>query len=202
MKHSNLKYPALLSLCAAAVMATLPAAATAGNQDLSRPGLAAKFEAQTDRLIVKYKDARVTAKRGAAVPAVTAARMGLLSRSGQQFGLTMKALHSTGTGANVILLSKKMAEADVEALARDLQARDPNVEYAEPDRRMYPMMTPNDPYFADQWHYGTAVGGLRATTAWDTATGSGVVVVSSPSCSTENCDRSVRVYDAVPESCG
>ncbi len=176
MKHSNLKYQTLLSVCAAAVISTLPVAATAGNQDLSRPGLAKKADAQTDRLIVKYKDARVTAKGGAVVPAVAAGRLTILNRSGQQFGLTMKALHTTGTGANVIQLSKNMAEADVEALARDLQSRDPNVEYAEPDRRMYPMMTPNDPRFADQWHYGDAAGGIRATTAWDTATGTGAVV--------------------------
>lgn len=176
MKQTNRKYQALLSLCAAAVMSTLPAIGAAGNQDLSKPGLAQKNEAQTDRMIVKYKDARVSAKGARMVPAVAGNRMAILSRSGQQFGLTMKALHATATGANVIQLSKKMADADVEALARDLKARDPNVEYAEPDRRMYPMMTPNDPYFADQWHYGNTPGGIRATTAWDTATGSGVVV--------------------------
>ena len=174
MKHLKLKHPAILSVCAAAVLAALPAAAMAG--DLFASTLAQKAEPQTDRMIVKYKDARVSAKSGAAVAAMSAGRMQILARSGQQFGLTMKALHSTGTGANVIQLSKKMDAADVEAVARDLQARDPNVEYAEADRRLYPMMTPNDPYFADQWHYGATGGGLRATTAWDTATGSGVVV--------------------------
>ncbi len=118
----------------------------------------------------------MTAKGGALVPAVAANRLALLNRSGQQFGLTMKALHSTATGANVIKLSKNMSEADVEALARDLQERDPNVEYAEPDRRMYPMLTPNDPRYADQWHYGNTPGGIRAPAAWDIATGTGVVV--------------------------
>ncbi|GAB0109975.1 hypothetical protein PA7559_12430 [Pseudoalteromonas distincta] len=35
---------------------------------------------------------------------------------------------------------------------------------------------PNDPRFDDQWHYYEQTGGLNLPTAWDTATGSGVVV--------------------------
>mgnify|MGYP000368439281 CR=1 FL=1 len=44
--------------------------------------------------------------------------------------------------------------AEVAAMARRLSA-DPNVEYAEPDRIMRPLLTPNDPRYTDlsQWHF-------------------------------------------------
>ncbi|MES2019185.1 MAG: S8 family peptidase [Pseudomonadota bacterium] len=103
-------------------------------------------------------------------------RLALLNRTGQQFGLTMRTLHTTATGANIVHLGKKMSVADVAAVARELQARDANVEYAEPDRIMHKMMTPNDTRYNEQWQYFDATGGLRANTAWDVATGTGVVV--------------------------
>lgn len=69
-----------------------------------------------------------------------------------------------------------MSVAEVTALANELVARDPDVEYAEPDRMMVKMLTPNDPRYGEQWHYFEATGGLRANTAWDVTTGSGVKV--------------------------
>jgi serine protease len=57
-----------------------------------------------------------------------------------------------------------------------MMARDPSIEYAEPDRIMTHMATANDPYYAQQWHYTDATGGLRLPTAWDKSTGTGVTV--------------------------
>lgn len=51
-----------------------------------------------------------------------------------------------------------------------------NVEYIEIDQMLQPFATPNDPRYNDQWHYYEQAGGLNLPTAWDTATGSGVVV--------------------------
>ncbi|MES2317944.1 MAG: S8 family peptidase [Pseudomonadota bacterium] len=127
-------------------------------------------------MIVKYKDAKASAKGAAVVPAMVSSRAAILTRSGQQFGVTMRSMHTTATGANVVHLGKKMSVAEVAAIARDLQSRDSNVEYAEPDRIMRKMMTPNDTRYAEQWQYHDAVGGLRANTAWDTTTGTGVIV--------------------------
>jgi serine protease len=55
-------------------------------------------------------------------------------------------------------------------------ARDPDVEYAEPDRIMLPLATPNDPMYTQQWHYYEAKGGLNLPAAWDKSTGAGVNV--------------------------
>ena len=176
MKQSHSTYPSLLKLCVAAVISVSPVAAMAGVSEYAAQGQTDIVIGQTDRLIVKYKDARPAAKGARQVPVIGAVRRAILERAGQQFGLRMQALHAIATGANIIDLGKKMPLADVEALARELKARDPNVEYAEPDRMMVKMLTPNDPRYSEQWHYFEATGGLRANTAWDVATGSGVNV--------------------------
>ena len=176
MKQSHSNTPLLLKLCVAAVVAALPAAAMAGVHEFAPKGQTENVIGQTDRMIVKYKDARASAKGAAQVPAMVQTRLAKLNRAGQQFGLQMRALHSTATGANVVHLGKKMSVAEVEALAKDLAARDPEVEYAEPDRMMVKMLTPNDTRYGEQWHYFESTGGLRANTAWDLTTGVGVNV--------------------------
>jgi serine protease len=165
-----------LKFCAAAVISTLPLLASAGMPEFAAKGQTENVIGQTDRMIVKYKDAKVSAKGAAVVQAMGQSRMAVINRTGQEFGLTMRTLHSTATGANIVHLGKSMSVAEVAKVARELQARDPNVEYAEPDRMMHKMLTPNDPRYAEQWQYADPVGGLRANTAWDSATGTGVVV--------------------------
>ena len=174
MKQSHSSTPALLKLCVAALIGAGPLVAAAGTQEFEGPTQIAL--GQTDRMIVKYKDAMPAGKGAARVPAMAQARIAILNRAGQQFGVAMKALHSTATGANIVDIGKKMSVADVTALARELMARDPNVEYAEPDRMMVRQFTPNDPRYGEQWQYFDATGGLRANTAWDVATGAGVVI--------------------------
>jgi len=52
-----------------------------------------------------------------------------------------------------------------------------NVEYAEPDYIAYADITPNDTFYAYQWHMDNANGsGVNAEEAWDTSTGKGVVI--------------------------
>ena len=176
MKHAQSNTPLFLKMCVAAVVAALPAAAMAGVHEFAPKGQADNVIGQTDRMIVKYKDASASAKGVARVPVMAQTRVDKLKRAGQQFGLLMRATHSTATGANVVHLGKKMSLADVEALAADLAARDPDVEYAEPDRMMVKMLTPNDTRYGEQWHYFESTGGLRANTAWDLSTGVGVNV--------------------------
>jgi serine protease len=78
----------------------------------------------------------------------------------------------------VLKLDRKMRVADVQALAANLAASDPDVEYAEPDRlmRVQVVPAPNDTYYAQQWDFFEATGGLNVPTAWNTTTGTGVVV--------------------------
>ncbi len=179
MKSQKSMYPAaVLKLCAAAVIglgasavvhAGAPAAAVQGISD------------QTDRLIIKYKDESAPSAKGgqsklAGAATIPAARMAKLELVGRQTGLTMKELHSIGTGARVLQLNRKVSVAEAAKVAADLMANDASVEYAEPDRIMKPMFTPNDPYFSQQWDYTDVTGGMRLPAAWDKSTGTGIRV--------------------------
>ncbi|KFC70687.1 S8 family peptidase [Massilia sp. LC238] len=167
MKQSHSIHPAMLKMCAAISLAFVAATAGAAEQ---------KFILETDRIIVKYKDSAPAAKGLARAAEVKADRKAKLARAGQEFGMLVSESHAISTGAHVFKLNGRKYLQEVEKLAAEMMARDPDIEYAEPDRIMTHMATANDPYYAQQWHYTDATGGLRLPTAWDKSTGTGVVV--------------------------
>lgn len=176
MKSMQSLYPSLLKVTAALAIVVGPLHASAAVPE-AVPGAAkeTQYILHTDRMIVKYKDAKVVNGR-AFVPAVTAARQSVADRAGQDYGVKLQALHGIATGANVMKLSRKLSLTEASALAKEMMARDPQIEYAEPDRIMTKMMTPNDPRYAEQWHYFDTTGGLRLPAAWDNSTGAGIRV--------------------------
>jgi len=169
---SHHKMSPVLKLCAAALVAFGSLAANAAPQDAAQT----RVITQTDRLIVRYKDAVDNSKGAMPARALPAARQALLARSGQQLGATMRLLRSTATGASVMQLSRTMSVDEARALAADLMARDPDVEYAEPDRVMLPLFVPNDPMYTQQWDLYDAKGGMNLPAAWDKSTGAGINV--------------------------
>lgn len=175
MKSNYLARPATLRTVAAAVLLSAAGSGIAGVAD-SGDSMPA-YAGQTDRLIVKYKDA-VASKKGApaVVPPISSERAAALQQVGRQFGLTMKALRTVGTGAHVIKLDRRMPVAEASAIAGALQAQDASVDYAEPDRIMTALYTPNDPRYAEQWGYFENTAGIRLPAAWDKSSGSGVTV--------------------------
>lgn len=92
---------------------------------------------------------------------------------------------SMSGGAEVFTLPRLMTREEVDRLA-DAISGVPGVRYAEPDVRMYISLTPDDPQFADQWHYQNVVSGqgssnvygINLPDAWNTSTGSSDVVVA------------------------
>lgn len=121
-----------------------------------------------DRFIVKFRD-------GSAEYENAAARVQSLGRVARRSALGMSHLFRVSVGGDVIRSSRKLDKAGAEALMRAIAAN-PNVEYIEVDALMRPTFTPNDPRYAEQWHYFEATGGIKAPAAWDSATGNGVVV--------------------------
>jgi serine protease len=191
-------YPSLLKVCAAAVLATAALSATAGTA--VAPHAQAATGLQTDRLIVKYKDADAYAKGAPRIPAIGAARRAIIDRAGQQFGVVMTMLRTTGTGAHVMHLGRRMTVSEAKALAAELAARDPSVEYAEPDRIMTRMFVPNDPLYTNQWSYSDATAGLRLPAAWDKSTGAGINVAVIDTGYRPHADLSGRIlpgYDFI-----
>jgi serine protease len=185
MKSQQSKYPAMLKLCAAAVLGLGAGVAGAGvpaNVPAAPAAQGVVVSDKTDRIIVKYKDesAPVVAKGGqvsvARAMPLAAARKALVDRAGQQFGMSVKESHSIATGARVFKLDRKVSLADAAQLAAELKARDASVEYAEPDRMMHPLFTPNDSMYSQQWDYFEATGGMNVPAAWDKSTGTGIRV--------------------------
>jgi len=126
----------------------------------------------TDQLIVKLRDPQTSRAQ-----ILSADRLGTLSAAA---GVTLAHFRPMSGDAHVLKLPQRMTVAEAEAIAARLGA-DPGVEYAEPDRRMFPMLVPNDTNYGLQWHYqasATEVGAANLPGAWDITTGSVSVVVA------------------------
>lgn len=129
----------------------------------------------TDGLIVKLRDRQVTRAQTMGPTQVN----GLSASAG--IGLTH--YRAMSGDAQVFKLPQPMPMAEVEAIARRLSA-DPQVEYAEPDRIMRPLLVPDDVRYAEQWHYmshlvpDSVAGGANLPGAWDITTGSTGIVVA------------------------
>ncbi len=125
-------------------------------------------------VIIKYKDAGSSYRRDrAGFAAAVDGRMKALSNK-----LRISAKHKRFLGDGSLLAD--IGGVTTMEAARDVAARiiaaDPDIEFVEPNVRMYPAMVPNDTRYADQWHYFEADGGINVERAWDIVRGSGVVV--------------------------
>ncbi|MEV4481872.1 S8 family peptidase [Micromonospora coxensis] len=171
-------------------MAGTTAAALAATTALAAPVSAAPAapasttgDASTGQYIVKFRDG---ANRAAA-----------LRQTGGRFGVSLTETRQLATGAHVI-----RAGGRASGLLQALAARG-DVEYAEPDAPMYALSTPNDPSYPQQWHYYEATAGINAPTAWDTTTGTGVVVAVLDTGRTAHPDldgNTVAGYDFISTS--
>ncbi|MBD1583098.1 S8 family peptidase [Pseudoalteromonas sp. S16_S37] len=76
---------------------------------------------------------------------------------------------------HVMRVDRKLSPAEANSFMQEIAASG-NVEYIEIDQMLQPFAAPNDPRYADQWHYYEPTGGLNLPSAWDRATGAGVTV--------------------------
>ncbi len=145
-----------------AVCAALFAGSAFANQRFSVSGLASGEP--IDGVLVRYRD-------GSAAKANRSLMMNRLGvTASRAFGNT-KALRvrherTLGIGAELIGLSRKLDRAEAESLIRQI-ATDPDVAFVEPNIRLHPTLTPNDPRFPSQSGFLSGVGGSNANLAWD-----------------------------------
>jgi serine protease len=166
---------------AALALAALAAPLWAGSPSAVS---AAAPEPGTDRMIVKYRGASTTtvingqqAVRAQALASTELeGHLANARRSALRGGHALQLLRQTGVGAHVLKLDRQLPLAEMRQLAAQMMIDDANIEYAEPDRRMFAQLTPNDSSYTSQWDLYDATGGIRAPAAWDLATGLGVVV--------------------------
>jgi serine protease len=175
MKKTWLSVGSLLALAGVAGLVGL-ASAPLNSQERSQRTAAQAPSAPrhdfTDQLIVKLRD-----PQAARAQVLAADRLSALNAAA---GVALTFFRPMSGDAHVLKLPQRMTVAEAQAVADRLSA-DPSVEYAEPDRRMFPMLAPNDTLYANQWHYhasATEVGAANLPGAWDITTGSASVVVA------------------------
>ncbi|MGV8942045.1 MAG: S8 family peptidase [Lysobacter sp.] len=153
-----------------------------------------------DQFIVKYRDGSAEfASAATAQRSLDGTAMSV--RAGKALGL--QRLRRIGTGADVVVSSRRLDHVEAAALMRQI-ATDPNVEYVEVDQLMHPTMTPNDPYYSgNQWHYYEAAGGIKANLAWNDSKGAGIVVAVLDTGITSHSDLNANVlpgYDFISDA--
>jgi serine protease len=126
-------------------------------------------------------------------------------------GVTLSHVRAMSGGADVLRLPYPMNATEVATFVEKLNA-DPNVEYAEVDRIMRPLLVPTDPRYIDQWHYkepnpatDNEPGGINLPGAWDITTGGTGVVIAVVDTGilpghTDFSGRTVPGYDFVSDT--
>jgi serine protease len=158
----------------------------------ARPLPLAESTASSARVIVKFREDATLVRAhalavGGAMAQVANATAARASSLGARHGVLLRA------GAAITERSQVMQADGIGS--RELAARlalDPDVEYAEPDRRVRRVAVPNDPLFttvsgsqgpaSGQWYLRAPAGevqsAINAVTAWDRHTGNPAVIVA------------------------
>lgn len=136
---------------------------------LTAPLQAAQSVAHTDRLIVKFR----ASSGSAPYTIMSAPRVHAMSAVA---GVELATLRVMTGGAQVLQLPSRMPLNEVAAIAAKIKS-DPGVLYAEPDKIMRAMLTPNDAFYINQWNLWDTWG-ARLPSAWDITTGSAGVIVA------------------------
>lgn len=127
-------------------------------------------EPPTNRLIIKYKT-QTTAF-------LAASQMGQMQRLNSKSGIQLRYLRASSVGnTHILMLPKKMPVKEVKEISNKLMGL-PEVEYAEPDKILFPLRVSNDPQYVNQWHYFNSIGGINLPQAWDTTIGISTIRVA------------------------
>ncbi|MGZ9234947.1 MAG: S8 family serine peptidase [Anaerolineales bacterium] len=124
----------------------------------------------TNQLIIKYKTNADL--KGANVPSGND-RMQMLSDA---IDIPVEYFRVMSGDAHVLRLPARLPVNEVMEIARTIAAL-PDIEYAEPDRIMYPLLTPNDSQYGNQWHYFETYS-INAPAAWDITMGSNSIKIA------------------------
>ncbi len=161
-----MRFPHYLALlcCVMALVGTVTPSQASPTQPASR----------TSQLIVTYRSGQDLGE-GNAVQ--RASQLESLSRAA---GVQLSYDHRmSGERQHVMRLPGRMSLDEARQIADRLRAS-PAVLDAQPDEMVYPLLVPNDPRYADQWHYGLPAPkfGANLEAAWDITTGSPDLVVA------------------------
>ena len=122
----------------------------------------------TNQIIIKYKQT---------TDAFSAPeRPSQAERLSQAAGVPLQYFREMSGDAHVLQMQEYLPLQQVRLIAQQL-ANLPEVEYAEADQIMAHTLVPNDPQYANQWHYFDTWG-INLPAAWDITTGSSSIVAA------------------------
>ncbi|WP_080301651.1 S8 family peptidase [Burkholderia pseudomallei] len=181
------------STSTAACPVTQAASTAAGETFVTRT---VSHEAPVDHLIVKLQRTAAASASGARIMAAAndAARLdSVIQRVMSQWSAKSGAVRSyaqniaptnavqvertMSDGAALLALGQKMSADNAGALAQTFAA-DPDVAYAEPDRRVFARTVATDPDYAQQWNYFDPAAGINLPDAWNVTNGLPSVVTA------------------------
>lgn len=142
----------------------------AGCLGAASPVDAGALDRSTERLIVRLRDDDAAPRRTLAMRE----RIKLLAAETK---VALEPVRPMALGAHVVALDHPMLLSEARTIARRLAAHS-DVEYAEPDRRMFAHLVPNDPSLNQQTYLQNSTAAISALGAWDVTTGSPSVVVA------------------------
>jgi serine protease len=164
------------------------------------PGSGAAADTAARRFIVKLR-----AAPAAAMKADSPARLGALAARNR---LAVRETRHIVSGLHLLRVTAPAGETPAQTLAR-LRA-DPEIEFADPDRRRHVLAAPNDPYFNGQWYLqDTQPAAVNAVSAWDITTGVPGVVIADldtgvrfdhPDLRSAGANRLLPGYDMISEA--
>ena len=204
-KTFNLSKVSLLTLSALSLVATAVQAAPEKSGITVEINETKAIEPPT-RFIVKYKSAATLSAQGLtgmAANSVSQLKAHAASELSSRAGEPMSFVRSLAVAnRHVVKAERRLSKAET-ARTIELLAQDPMVESVEEDRMLQIAATPNDTQYTSQWHYYESTGGLRANTAWDNATGAGVVVAVLDTGYRPHADLNANIlpgYDMISDS--
>lgn len=143
--------------------------------------------------IVKYKDGSLSSENsgvfgwaslannssasGSVNPAAVDLKVQQLNQITAKHGLSLQQKSQTLTNANVLTSNVKMTQNKAKAIASELMAQDPSIEYIEPDLTVRLSASPSASELSELWALkSSSPYGIKAEQGWSLATGAGVVV--------------------------
>ncbi len=157
-KHTHLRRRALVVALSSLV---LSGAAFAGDR-VNVTGLS--NNEPVDGFIVTYREG--SASKSSALNQQRALNQAASRVFGRTKPLTLKRERTLGIGSELVVANRALDRVDAETLMRQI-AVNPDVEYIEPNIRLYPTLTPNDSFFNLQYGFQSGVGGSKADQAWN-----------------------------------
>lgn len=153
------------------------------------------------RFIVTYRDGSVqTIDAKAQESALKSAASAVPAKDGRELSLVK--LRRLAVGPQLLKADRALDQAEAEILMRKIAA-EPDVLSVEVDQLLRPTLTPNDSRLSEQWAFGTDTAGINVRSAWDQASGDGVVVAVIDTGITDHEDLNANIltgYDFISDT--